>query len=101
MGNKKSGETARFNPLIVEKDGFKRDADIANRYVAFATNMPCRTKDGLVAVLPETYRRRWIIEMGYRVIKGMMGKTCMVRLHARLFLFHFALLLYSLWLFAK
>ena len=42
-----------------------------------------------------------MIETWYRVIKGMMGRTCMIRLHARLFLFHFALLPYSLWLFAK
>ncbi len=79
MGSKKSGGTARFNPFIVEKDGCKKDAGMTDRYVAFATNMPCRTRDGLPEVLPETYRRRWIIETGCRVIRGVMGKTCMIR----------------------
>ena len=69
--------------------------------MAFATSMPCRTREELVETLPETYRRRWIIETGFRVIKNVLGKTCSNALHVRLFLFHFALLLYNLWLLAK
>ena len=63
--------------------------------------MPCRTREGLMETLPEVYRRRWIIETGFRVIKDILGKTCSNALHVRLFLFHFALLLYNLWLLAK
>ena len=92
---------AGFNLLIVEKEKQDKDAEITDRYVAFATNMPCRTREELIETLPETYRRRWIIETGFRVIKNVLGKTCSNALHVRLFLFHFALLLYNLWLLAK
>ena len=95
------GERAGFNLLIVEKEKQDEDAEITDRYVAFATNMPCRTREELIETLPETYRRRWIIETGFRVIKDVLGKTCSNALHVRLFLFHFALLLYNLWLLAK
>ena len=35
------------------------------------------------------------------MIKDVLGRTCSNALHVRLFLFHFALLLYNLWLLAK
>ena len=94
-------ERAGFNPLIVEKEKQDKDAGTTDRYVAFATNMPCRTREELVATLPEVYRRLQITETGFRVIKDVLGKTCSNALHVRLFLFHFALLLYNLWLLAK
>ena len=67
------GERAGFNLLIVEKEKQDKDAEVTDRYVAFATNMPCRTREELIETLPETYRRRWIIETGFRVIKDSSG----------------------------
>ena len=90
------GERAGFNLLIVEKGRWDKDSKITDRYVVFATNTPCRTREELVETLPETYHRRWIIETGFRVIKDALGKTCSNALHVRLFLLHFALLLYNL-----
>ncbi len=86
-----------FNLLIVKKDGCKASDPVAEQYVAFATSLPCRTKEDLVGTIPETYRGRWIIETAFRVIKDVKGKTCSRSLHVRIFLFHFALLLYFLW----
>ena len=96
MSNK-DGEQARFNLLIVEKDGDKKPDKITDRYVVFATNLPCRTREELIEELPETYRNRWIVETGFRMIKDALGKTCSRTYHVRLFLFHVALMLYGLW----
>ena len=88
------GERAGFNLLIVEKEKQDEDAEITDRYVAFATNMPCRTREELIETLPETYRRRWIVETGFRVVRDVFGKTRSNAPHVRL-------LLYNLWLLAK
>ena len=96
MENKEFGSVS-FNLLIVKKDNFKESDPVEDQYVAFATNMPCRTKEELVETIPETYRERWIIETAFRVIKDVKGKTCSNKLHVRIFLFCFALLLYCLW----
>ncbi|MDE0404785.1 MAG: transposase [Nitrospira sp.] len=86
-----------FNLLVVKKDKYKASDPVSDQYVAFATSLPCRTREELLETLPEAYRQRWIIETAFRVIKDVMGKTCSRRLHVRMFLFHFALLLYFLW----
>lgn len=85
------------NLLIVKKDGCKESDPVAEQYVAFATSLPCRTREDLVKTIPETYRQRWIEETAFRVIKDVKGKTCSNKLHVRVFLFYFALLLYCLW----
>lgn len=86
-----------FNLLVVKKDKAKKSDPIEEQYVAFATSLPCRTKEELIEILPQTYRERWIIETAFRVIKGVKGMTCSNKLHYRIFLFYFALLLYCLW----
>ena len=96
MENKEFGSVS-FNLLIVKKDNFKESDPVEDQYMVFATNMPCRTKEELVETIPETYRERWIIETAFRVIKDVKGKTCSNKLHVRIFLFCFALLLYCLW----
>ena len=96
MSNRDFGSVS-FNLLIVRKDNYKESDPVTDQYVAFATNLPCRTRDDLVKTIPETYRERWIIETAFRVIKDVKGRTCSNVLHVRTFLFYFALLLYFLW----
>ena len=96
MKNQEFGSDS-FNLLVIKKDNFKESDPIRDQYVAFATNMPCRTKGELVETIPETYWERWIIATTFRVIKDVKGKTCSNKLHVRIFLFCFALLLYCLW----
>ena len=57
MSSKEFGSVS-FNLLIVKKDKFKESDPVEDRYVAFATNIPCRTKEDLVKTIPETYRKR-------------------------------------------
>ncbi|MDE0091433.1 MAG: transposase [Thaumarchaeota archaeon] len=89
--------TASFNLLVVKKDKCGASDPVPDRYAAFATGLPCRTKEDLVGTIPETYRERRIIETAFRVIKDVRGKTCSRSLHVRVFPFHFALLPYFLW----
>lgn len=96
MANKEFGSVS-FNLLIVKKDKCKESDPVADKYVAFATNLPCRTSEELAETIPETYRMRWIEEIAFRVIKSVMGKTCSNALHYRILLFHLALLWYTLW----
>ena len=49
-----------------------------------------------MAEIPE-YRRRRVIETGFRVIKGIMGKTCSNSPAVRLLLFYLPVMLYNLW----
>ncbi|MDE0526055.1 MAG: transposase [Thaumarchaeota archaeon] len=90
-------EKAPFNLLVVRRDGCDKDAPITDQCAAFATNLPVCTRKELADVLPEEYRRRWIVETGFRTIKDVLAKTCSRRLHVRRILFYFALLSYGLW----
>ena len=93
----KTGEVASFNLLIVKKDVYDENAPVTDQYIAFATNLPIRTREELIDILPDDYRKRWIVETGFRVIKDVLARTCSRALHVRMILFYFALLLYSLW----
>ena len=100
MGNS-DGESASFILVVVKKNNYNESDPIVDQYVAFATNIRCKTSKELVETLPEIYRQRWIIETGFRVTKDVKGKTCSNKLHVRIFLFYFALLLYFLWRFTQ
>ena len=77
----KTKEKVKFNLLIVKKEKYPDDAPVEDRYVAFATNLPIRTRTELAEGLPEEYRSRWIIENGFKAVKDVMAKTCSRYLH--------------------
>ena len=48
-----------------------RAREIADNYIAFATNLPVGRAQLGILTLPEEYRRRWGIETAYRQIEGV------------------------------
>ncbi len=58
-----------------EKNNAQKTDEIIDQYVAFATNMKITSKSKLIKTIPETCRRRQIIEMGYIVIKNTTPKN--------------------------
>ena len=88
------GRRAGSSLLIVEKEKLDKDAGTTDGYAVFATTTLCRMREELIETLPETYRRRWIVETGFRVVRDVFGKTRSNAPHVRL-------LLYNLWLLAK
>ncbi len=104
----KDGKSATFRLVIVEKDEVEKDGTaaakkdkaeetIADRYLVFATNMSAKSAEAVIEQIPEEYRSRWGIETGFRVIKGIMGKTCSNSPVVRLLLFYMSVILYNLW----
>ncbi len=79
-----------------KKEGKAKDANIADKYLVFATNMPVTSAEVVMAETLE-YRRRWVIEAGFRVIKGITGRTCSNSPVVRLLLFYLPVMLYNLW----
>ena len=68
-------KAVKFTTCRQEKNNAKKTDDIVDQYVAFATNMKITSKSKLIKTIPETCRRRQIIEMGYIVIKNMTPKN--------------------------
>ena len=97
----KDGIRAEFTLVIIEKENPVKSDNIEDRYVAFATNIPCNSSQDILDVMSDEYRARWVVETGFRVVKDVMGKTCSNSWPVRVLLFHVALLLYSLWKMAK
>ena len=96
----KDGAQVRFNLLIVEKDGKEKPDDIIDRCVAFATNaLPHqgRARRGAALDLSEQVdSQNGIPDDQGRACQGLQQGVS-----RRLFLFHVALLLYSLQRVAK
>ncbi len=59
--------------------------------------MSAKSAEAVIEQMPEEYRSRWGIETGFRVIKGIMGKTCSNSPAVRLLLFYMSVILYNLW----
>ncbi len=97
----KNKKAVKFTLLIVKKNNAKGTDKTVDQYVAFATNMKITSKSKLIKTIPETYRKRWIIETGYRVIKNTTPKTTSNALQLRLLLIFFGMLLYGLWVMAR
>ncbi len=75
----------------------EKKKETADDYLVFATNMHAKSVEAVIAQIPEEYRMRWGIETGFRVIKGVMGKTCSNSPAVRMLLFYMPLILYNLW----
>jgi len=84
-------KTARFNLVVLKKDGNKH---------YFATNIPLTSDDLIMAFrIGEMYGSRWQIESGYRVKKHTFrGKTTSVNYTIRYFYFMLSTALYNCWL---
>ena len=91
--------TLTIIPMIISRRTLK--AEVLTRQLTFATNMKITSKSKLIKTIPETYRKRWIIETGYRVIKNTTPKTTNNALQLRLLLIFFGMLLYGLWAMAR
>ncbi len=89
-----NNDTAKEECTEKKKEKKKETAD---EYLVFATNMPAKSVEDVIAQIPEEYRMRWGIETGFRVIKGVMGKTCSNSPVVRMLLFYMPLILYNLW----
>ncbi len=57
--------------------------------------------DAAIESIPEEYRKRWGIETGIKVVKGITGITTSNSIVLRLLLFFVLLLAYNLWRIAK
>lgn len=68
-----------------------------DRYLVFATNFSVRKARAMLAGIPKEYRRRWGIEIGYRVAKQVRPFTASRNPSVRLMLFYFTMILYNLW----
>ena len=104
------GRSVTFTLLIVKKaankgngkgNGKDGDGDAVSRYVVFATNMRVEDADAAIESIPEEYRKRWGIETGIKVVKGITGITTSNSLVLRLLLFFVPILAYNLWRIAK
>ena len=108
------GRSVTFTLLIVKKAANKGkgkgkgkgkddggDGDAVSRYVVFATNMRVEDADAAIESIPEEYRKRWGIETGIKVVKGITGITTSNSIVLRLLLFFVPLLAYNLWRIAR
>ena len=75
-----------------------KNARTADRYVAFITNIRVDNPRDLLRRIPKTYRKRWGIETGYRILKQARARTKSPRMVARLFLMFFSLAYVNFWL---
>ena len=84
--------------VVCPKKNPPKNAKTADRYVAFITNVKVDDHRDLLRLIPRTYRKRWGIETGYRVLKQARAKTKSTRTAARLFLMFFSLAYVNFWL---
>ena len=92
------GRQSTSTLVICPKKNPPRNAKTADRYVAFITNVKVDDHRDLLRLIPKTYRKRWGIETGYRVLKQARAKTKSPRVAARLFLMFFSLAYVNFWL---
>ena len=52
---------AEFTLVIIEKENPVKSDDIIDRYVAFATNMPCDISQDILDSMTDEYRSRWVV----------------------------------------
>lgn len=84
--------------VVCPKKNPRKGAGIPDRYIAFITNVKVDNPRDLLGRIPGTYRKRWGIETGYRVLKQARAKTKSPRTAARLLLMFFSLAYVNFWL---
>ena len=97
MSNRE-GRQSTSTLVVCPKKNPPKNAKTADRYVAFITNVRVDNPKDLLSHIPKTYRKRWGIETGYRVLKQARAKTKSPRTAARLFLMFFSLAYVNFWL---
>jgi hypothetical protein len=86
----------RFTLVVAESDRYNDlDANITERYIAFATNI--RISEDERKAFADGYRKRWSIETGYRVKKGFKISTSTLFYPARVMYFYLSCFLHNLW----
>jgi hypothetical protein len=95
---KKGGDRVDFNLTVHRlrrtKKGLK---NILELYGAFATNLGPEKALEAWRRLPEEYRRRWGVETGFRVGKGLRAKTTSTNEEVREIYHQYAIVLENLW----
>ncbi|MBI1658870.1 MAG: transposase [Thaumarchaeota archaeon] len=94
----KDGRQSTSTLVVCPKRNPPKSARAADRYVAFITNIRVDNPRDLLRHIPKTYRKRWGIETGYRVLKQARARTKSPRMAARLFLMFFSLAYVNFWL---
>ena len=70
-------------------------------YLAFATNVPRHRIQAVLGDIPETYRKRWGIENGYKAMERIRPLTCSRDFGVRLLLFYLAVMGCNFWYLAN
>ena len=96
MSNRE-GRQSTSTLVVCPKKNPPKNAKTADRHVAFITNVKVDNPKDLLRLIPKTYRKRWGIETGYRVLEWARAKTKSPRTAARLFLFFLSLAFYNFW----
>lgn len=94
----KDGTKAEFTLVILKKKHPKKDED---KYLVFATSLPCTSVAAALRDIPKEYKMRWGIETGYRDIKRIRPMTTSTSLSVRVAYFFFALAMYNAWIMSK
>lgn len=97
----KSNQTVTTNIVICKKDVPCKTDDISDKYIAFMTNIKVAKPKDLLKRIPEEYRMRWFIEIGYRSVKEVRAKTKSPKFPTRHFLFFFSLAFTNFWRLAR
>jgi len=101
----KGENTVSFNLAIYpkprERKTRKRQKNIYDRYLTFATNLSKAAATRLPALIPEEYRRRWGIETGYRVQGSVEAKTTSTNYTLRLLYQMVSVFVYNVWQYAN
>ena len=94
----RAGRRSTSTLVVCPKKNPAKNAKAADRYIAFITNIVVDNPRDLIRLIPRTYRKRWGIETGYRVLKQVRAKTKSPRAAARLLLMFFSLAYANFWL---
>lgn len=70
-------------------------------YLAFATNVPRHRIAAVLGDVPETYKKRWGIENGYKAMERIRPLTCSRDFGVRLLLFYLAVMGCNFWYLAN
>ena len=93
-----AGRQSTSTLVVCPKKDPRKNAVVTDRYVAFITNIKVDNPRDLLSYIPKTYRKRWGIETGYRVLKQVRAKTKSPMIAARLLLMFFSMAYVNFWL---
>ena len=83
--------------LVIKKRLVTKDGERKYEYLAFITNVPPRLIDEIFDDVPETYKKRWRIENGYKSIEQIRPATYSCNHAIRLLMFHVAVMACNMW----